>query len=72
MYFLILFLSIFAFVKTLGYAIFEYKDNSNKVAGIIIGILSIVSLIRPNYYNFDKIEKYPFTLYRTQIVKQEV
>lgn len=57
MYFIILILSIFAFVKTIGYAIFEYTDNSNKVAGIVIGILSIIALIRAYYYNYDKIEQ---------------
>ncbi len=33
---IVIFLSIFAFFKTIGYAIYEFNDNSNKVAGIII------------------------------------
>lgn len=33
---IVILLSIFAFFKTIGYAIYEYKDNSNKIAGIII------------------------------------
>lgn len=47
MLFTVLILSVFVFVKTLGYAIYEYKENSNKTAGIIIMILAVVSLIAP-------------------------
>lgn len=43
----VLFLSIFAFIRTLGYAIYEYKENSNKSAGIIIAVLSFIILIGP-------------------------
>ena len=47
MFLIVLVLSIFAFFKTIGYAIYEYKKRSNKSAAIIIGILSVVSLIFP-------------------------
>lgn len=47
MFLIVLVLSIFAFLKTIGYAIFEYKKCSNKPAAIIIAILSIASLIFP-------------------------
>ena len=47
MIFIILILSIFVFFRTLGYAIYEYKNNSNKTAGIIITILAFVSLLSP-------------------------
>lgn len=40
-------LSIFAFAKTIGYAIYEYKDNGSKVNGIICGVLAIIALIGP-------------------------
>ena len=43
----ILVLSIFVFTRTLGYAIYEYKENGNKPAGIVIGILAICVLIGP-------------------------
>lgn len=57
MYFIISILSIYAFVKTIGYAIFEYKDNSNKVGGIIIGILSLIALVRSSYNSFYQMRK---------------
>lgn len=47
MLFVIIILSIYSFLRTIGYAIYEYKDNSNKFAGIICGILSVVALIAP-------------------------
>lgn len=47
MIFIILILSIFVFIRTIGYAIYEYKNNSNKTAGIIITILAFISLISP-------------------------
>lgn len=37
--------SIFAFIKTIGYAIYEYTDNSNKFAGIVCFILGLLSLV---------------------------
>lgn len=45
MFFTILLLGIYIFAKTMGYAIYEYRENSNKVSAIIIGILSTISLI---------------------------
>jgi len=45
MFFIILILSIIVFVKTIGYAIYEYKDNNNKFAGIVISIFGFVALI---------------------------
>ena len=47
MFFIVVILSIYAFVNTLGYAIYEYKDNNNKIGGIIISIISLISLIGP-------------------------
>lgn len=47
MFFTILLLSIYIFAKTIGYAIYEYRENSNKASAIIIGILSTISLIAP-------------------------
>lgn len=45
--FIVSILSVYAFYKTIGYAIFEYKDNSNKVGGIICAILAFIALISP-------------------------
>ena len=47
MFFIVLFLSIFVFVKTIGYAIYEYNDNNNKFAGIVIIVFGFISLIGP-------------------------
>lgn len=47
MFLIVLILSVFVFLKTLGYAIFEYKEMSNKVAGYTIVILAICALIFP-------------------------
>lgn len=47
MFFTVLLLSLFAFFKTLGYAIYEYKHEGNKLAGIIIMVLSVFSLVTP-------------------------
>ncbi len=41
----VLILSIIVFVKTIGYAIYEYKDNSNKFAAIIVSIFGFIALI---------------------------
>ena len=41
-------LSLFVFLKTLYYGIYEFKQNGNKVAGVSIILLSIVCLIVPN------------------------
>lgn len=41
-------LSLFIFLKTLYYGIYEFKENHSKVAGVSIIILSVVCLIVPN------------------------
>lgn len=45
MFFIILILSIIIFVKTIGYAIYEYKDNNNKFAAIIVTIFAFIALV---------------------------
>lgn len=47
MFNVILILSLYVFFKTIGYAIYEYSENSNRVAAGIIAFLAIVSLIAP-------------------------
>ena len=44
---IVIIFSILAFVKTLGYALYEYQDKSNKVSGIIIGVMAVFALIAP-------------------------
>ncbi len=46
--FIIFIISIYVFVKTISYGIFELKNNSNKFVGIIIFIIGLFSLIVPN------------------------
>ena len=48
MYFIIILFSIYAFIQTVAYGIFEYKKNSNKIVGIFICIFGVLSLILPN------------------------
>lgn len=45
--FIVLILSFFAFIKTLGYAIYEYKDLGNKFNGIVCFVFSVISLVGP-------------------------
>ncbi|MCI8519304.1 MAG: hypothetical protein HFJ51_04360 [Clostridia bacterium] len=47
MFFIVLILSIFVFCKTMGYAIYEYKNNSNQIAAIVIAVMAVVALIAP-------------------------
>lgn len=48
MFFLVIVLSIFIFLKTLSYGIFEIKKNSNTIGGITVIVVAIISLIYPN------------------------
>ena len=47
MNYIVLGISIFVFIKTFGYALFEQKQK-NIIAAIIIYILSAVTIIAPN------------------------
>lgn len=47
MNYIVLGISIFVFIKTFGYAMFEQKEN-NIIAAVIIYILAVISLIAPN------------------------
>lgn len=41
-------ISIFIFLKTLFYGIYEWKEQNNKCASIIIVLIAIISLVLPN------------------------
>lgn len=45
---IVLFLSIWIFFKTVAYGVYEYQENNNKIGGVIIFILSSISLLLPN------------------------
>lgn len=47
MWIVTLILSIFVFLKTIGYGYYEFKTNNNKISGIVIMVLSFFSLIAP-------------------------
>ena len=49
MLFIIIVLSFYAFIKTFGYALYEYKDNSNKPVAIVFIFLAVIYLIGPIY-----------------------
>lgn len=44
---LIFLISLIVFIKSIAYSIFEIKNNNNRVGGISVIIISIVSLILP-------------------------
>ena len=52
MRFIIFILSIYVFIKTIAYSIFEYKENLNKIGGIVVFIIGALGFILPNiaYY----------------------
>lgn len=41
--------SIFIFLKTIFYGMYEIKNNNNKLGGFIIIIISIIVLFLPSY-----------------------
>lgn len=41
-------ISIFIFLKTLFYGIYEWKEQNNKCGSIVIILIAIISLILPN------------------------
>lgn len=47
MYILFFILSIWIFINTLSYAIYEIKQHQNKLGGTIVLLLALISLIFP-------------------------
>lgn len=41
-------ITLFLFFKTVGYGVYELKNNQNKFAGITIFILSLISIVFSN------------------------
>lgn len=41
-------ISIFIFLKTLFYGIYEWKEQNNKCGSIVIILIAMISLILPN------------------------
>ena len=42
-----LILCLYAAIQTISYGIFEYKKNSNKLVGIFICIIGVLTLLTP-------------------------
>ena len=40
-------LCIYVSIQTISYGIFEYKKNSNKLVGIFICIIGVLTLVTP-------------------------
>jgi len=49
---LYLILSIYIFIKTTSYALYEYKTKENKIAGITISFFNIMYIILSNILVF--------------------
>jgi len=47
MRFFIFILSVFVFIKTVSYGIYEYKSH-NKISAIIIYLIALISSLFPN------------------------
>lgn len=41
-------LSLWIFVKTVSYGVFEIKQNSNTIGGILTIVFAVITLIFPN------------------------
>lgn len=48
MFIVVLILSIWIFVRTLSYGVYEIKQNSNMLGGIATIVIAVLSLICPN------------------------
>ncbi len=44
---IIFLISLFIFIRTLSYAIYEIKQNSNTIGGIATIVIAVLSLILP-------------------------
>ena len=54
MYVVISLFSIWIFVRTLSYGLYELKEQKNKLGGFIVILLAIISLIVPTMAVFFK------------------
>ncbi len=50
--FVLFILTLWAFVKTISYGIFEIKKNNNRTGGIVTIVIAIISLVFPNVMVF--------------------
>ena len=48
MHFLVIILSIIIFIKTTSYGIYEIKENNNKLGGVVVISIAVISLVLPN------------------------
>ena len=45
---IILILSIFVFIETVAYGIYEFNKHKNKISAIVIYVFGLIALIAPN------------------------
>lgn len=50
MNFTIFLVSLYIFLDNIGYSIYEFKNNNNKLAGICIIILNLIMIGIVNYF----------------------
>lgn len=48
MFLIVILLSLWAFIKTISYGIYEIKQNNNKSGGFVVIIIAILALVIPN------------------------
>lgn len=46
---IIIFLSVWIFIKTISYSIYEIKENKNYLGGFMSVFIAIIALIMPIY-----------------------
>lgn len=51
--FTIFLITIYIFLDNLGYSIFEFKNNNNKLGAVFIIILNLAMIIGVNYFMFN-------------------
>lgn len=51
---IIFILTLWIFIKTFSYGLFEIKSNNNKIGGTVVIILGFVSVIFPNLVLYIK------------------
>lgn len=49
---ILLIISVFVFIRTLSYAIYEIKKNNNTIGGIATIVIAVIALVFPNIMIF--------------------
>lgn len=49
---ILLIISVFVFIRTISYAIYEIKKNNNTIGGIATIVIAVIALVFPNIMVF--------------------